>query len=130
MRKHVVHGLPAAELDHGARGLDDGHPDLPVLVGDGLHQWPDERLRLHVEVVCGAESQRFPRLLLLCPAPPGPSSPSRSLPQAGAWPRPTKHPAPGEVQGQECDPKGGSTTQPWGAEETGAWSPSPLEMGP
>lgn len=54
VREDIIHGLPAAELDHRARGLDDGHPHLPVLVGDGLHQGADQGLRLHVEVVCGA----------------------------------------------------------------------------
>lgn len=51
--KNVIHGTAIAKLDHSARGFDDGHPDLPVLVGDGLHQGAYQGLRLHVEVLCG-----------------------------------------------------------------------------
>lgn len=65
VREHVVHRLSAAELNHGACGLNDGHSHLPVLVGDGLHQGADQGLRLHVEVVCGTREatrhQRNPR---------------------------------------------------------------------
>lgn len=53
MGKNIIHRIPIAELDHSARGFNDSYPDLPVLVGDGLHQGAYQGLRLHVEVFCG-----------------------------------------------------------------------------
>lgn len=53
VRKNIIHRIPIAKLDHGARGFDDGYPDLPVLMADGLHQGAYQGLRLHVEVLCG-----------------------------------------------------------------------------
>lgn len=51
--KNIIHRIPIAKLDYSACGFDDSYPDLPVLVGDGLHQGAYEGLRLHVEVLCG-----------------------------------------------------------------------------
>lgn len=51
--KNIIHRIAIAKLDHSAGGFDDGHSDLPVLVGDGLHQGAYQGLRLHVEVLCG-----------------------------------------------------------------------------
>lgn len=55
--KNIVHRIPTAKLDHSACGFDDGHSDLPVLVGDGLHQGAYQGLRLQMEVLCGTGRQ-------------------------------------------------------------------------
>lgn len=59
VREHVVHVFPAAVLDDGARGLDDGHSHPGVLVSDGQHQGFDQTVSLHVEVLWTASGRKI-----------------------------------------------------------------------
>lgn len=140
MRKHVIYRLAAAELDHGARGLDDSHPHLPVLVGDALHQGADQGLRLHVEVVCETGRHQLLGLLLvgLDPAqrhglPGGQATcalelplPTRSLLQRGigsGLPSSASYPWHWERYRTGTEPKQHQT------EKAGGLTPSQLEAG-